>query len=152
MSLITKQSETGGRPSWRLSALSSFRAQSNDRIHSCRAARGQPRGDECDDGDEQNNSYECRRIGCADSEKKAVKQPRGGKRTGQADYETDSNECHCLANDEPEDGGLPGAQRHTDSKLVRSLGDGVSQHAVDSDRCQEQRGAGENREQQGVET
>src|SRR5438105_7251146 len=91
-----------------------FGAQGDYWIYARRSSRRQPRCDEGDGGNEQDNSDERNRIGCADSEEKAVQQSGGGKRAGQADDETDPDEHHGVANDEPENGRFSGSERDTD--------------------------------------
>ena len=62
--------------------------------------------------------------------------------------DTGDGELHPAADDQPKDIAALRADRHPQPDLLRALADGVGDHAVEADRREEERDAGEQPEQQ----
>ena len=77
---------------------------------------------------------------------------RGGQPGGaQTQRQPGGGQRHPLAHDQPAHGGRLRAQGHADADLLRAPADRIGHHAVDAQRRQDQRGGGEQVQQQQVE-
>ena len=72
------------------------------------------------------------------------------ERRGQTEEEPDHHRVHSLPNDQREHVRGLRAERHAHADLARALLDGVGDRAVDADRREEERDAGENAEQDAI--
>ena len=74
------------------------------------------------------------------------------KRADDADRDANRGERRALAQHEAQHVALPGAERDANADLLRALGDGVRDHAVDADHREHERDGGEHRQQRRVQS
>ena len=68
-------------------------------------------------------------------------------RANETDHEADHDQAHAMAGDQAQDITGLRAERHPHADLLGALPDGISHHAIQADRGEEERERGENREQ-----
>ncbi len=90
----------------------------------------------------------CKRVGRADAVEQRGHQARQADRRGDAEDDAGGDQGHALSQNEAQDIAALRAERDADAELARPLRDGIRNDAIQSDRGQEQRGAGEDAEEQ----
>ena len=118
-------------------------SQRNHRIHLHRTQSRDVARQESHTCEYNRNSAERSRIGCADPEEKTRHQTSESERARNPDDKADRDEPQSLPQSHPKDIAFLCAERQPNPDLARALNDGVTHHAIDTDRGQHERERGE---------
>src|SRR4029453_12711734 len=121
----------------------SLRGESNHRVEFRGTTRGQIAGEKRDDNKQKRNREIRRRIIWPHIEKQTCHDARETEGTGQSGDNTNGGQRHSLPNDQSEHITSLRAERHADADFLGALRDGVSHHAVDAERGEQERGEAE---------
>ena len=116
-----------------------FVPQRHQRIDFRCAPRGDVTGDESDDRQQQRNERECQRIGCAYFEQQTLHGPRQRVRAGHSEDNAEENQRHSLFDHHAQHVTRLRSKSHVDANLTRALRHGEREHAVQTNRREQQR-------------
>ena len=120
----------------------------DERIDAHRPSRGHVARDRRDDDQQQRGQGVARRIGRRHVEEQRPHEARERQRARDADRDADEHELHAAADDHAQHVAGLGADRHAQPNLARALAHRVGHDAVEADRGEEQRDAGEEHQEQ----
>jgi len=128
-----------------------FAAQRNYRINDAGAPGRPPAGNESDKAEQDGDGENCERIGRADAVKQIAEQTADGEDERDADDSAERDQPHAFAEDQAQHVAALRAEGEPNADFVRALGDGVTHHAENARGREQQRDAGEKRDQNRVE-